>query len=440
MAIVLKDSHISLIDGFCGAGGSSLGCETAGATVKLAMNHNEKSLATHAHNFPHAMHAKVDISAEDPKKYPHATMLWMSPECTNHSTSKGIKLLNQNQLTLWTDREEDPFVERSRATMWDVVRWAEGKKEQGHPFELIFVENITKVPLWGGYLAWLKSMKNLGYEYKTVYYNSQFADPFPASVPQSRDRWYCVFWRKGNNAPNLDLRPAAYCQSCAKDIRSVQSWKNPSRPQGDYKRQYVYRCPVCAKEVVPHYASAATLIDWSIPTQKIGERSRPLKEKTMKRIELGLERYGQVPLLVETSRTMVESNFSRPVTEASFTQTTGQTVGVAIPPAFLMSYYGNTTYKTLDEPLGTCTSRDRHALVTFPETSPAVEDCGFRMLNLNEVKRAMGFPVSYKLVCSSAREGVRQCGLAVTPAVARELVQRGIESLGYSVQRDEVSA
>ena len=187
MSYLWPDSDITFHDGFCGAGGSSLGCEVAGARVKLAMNHNERSLATHAYNFPHADHAKIDISLEDPKKYPHATMAWFSPECKFHSASRGVKLLNQQQPTLpgveWTDREEDPFTERSRATMWDVYRWANAKCEQGHPFQLLFVENITRVPLWRDYRKWLSEMTKLDYCFRTISFNSMFAPAFPSPVP-----------------------------------------------------------------------------------------------------------------------------------------------------------------------------------------------------------------------------------------------------------------
>jgi DNA (cytosine-5)-methyltransferase 1 len=457
MTYCWPDSDITIMDGFCGAGGSSLGCEYAGARVKLALNHSELSLATHAYNFPHAEHAKVDISEEDPKNYPHTTLAWFSPECTNHSTSKGIKLLGQNQLTLWTDKEEDPFIERSRATMGDVCRWTEAKEDQGHPFELVFVENIPKVRLWRGYTGWLKEMHRLGYEHKTVYFNSMFAPPYPAPVPQSRDRWYTVFWRKGNPAPVLDMHPPAHCQRCDLPVQAVQCWKSPARPHGDYKRQYVYCCPICAQEVTPSYYPASTVIDWSLPLVKVGERAlyrkRKLKPKTFERIQIGLERFcnGQTltPFLVETCHTRADGAFTRPVTEACFTQTTAQSTGVVMPSAsqaaFLMSYYKKAVYRTLHDAVGTCTAKDRHALITFPQAQwpeiPSVDECGFRMLTLPEIKKAMGFPDSYTIVCTSAKEGVRQCGLAVTPAVAAELVRRGIESLGYCVPLEsEVSA
>jgi DNA (cytosine-5)-methyltransferase 1 len=407
MSYAWPDSDLSLIEGFCGAGGSSLGCEVAGARVKLAMNHNDLSLATHAYNFPHADHAKIDISQEDPKNYPHATMAWFSPECTNQSTSRGIKLLDQQQPSLpgvvWTDREEDPFIERSRATMWDVYRWANAKCEQGHPFQLIFVENVTKVLLWRDYQRWLQEMTNLDYRFRTISFNSMFAPAFPSPVPQSRDRWYTVFWRKGNPAPDLDLCPMAYCQHCSQTVSAIQCWKRPGRTYGEYRRQYVYCCPRCANEVIPAYTPASTILDWDYPIQTVGDpkRRRKLKATTRENIAVGLARYGQI----SSERT------------------------------FLMSYYKHPVYRSIHDVVGTCTSKHRHALISLPVGTgiPDVEACRFRMLHLGEVKKAMGFPDSYHIVCTSQKEGIRQCGLAVTPAVATELMRRGIASLGYHV-------
>lgn len=60
------------------------------------------------------------------------------------------------------------------------------------------------------------------------------------------------------------------------------------------------------------------------------------------------------------------------------------------------------------------------------------------MLSLEEYKRAMGFPASFRFHCSRT-EALRQLGLAVTPAVAALLVKRGLASLGYSLHGEEVA-
>ena len=142
----------------------------------------------------------------------------------------------------------DPAEERSRATMWDVPRFAEV-----HRYNAIVVENVVDARQWVNWTAWLLAMRQLGYEYKTVFLNSMFAHP----TPQSRDRMYVVFWRKGNKAPDLDIRPAAWCDRCGKDVEALQTWKAGKR-FGRYRQQYVYSCPHCRAVVEPYYYCAAS--------------------------------------------------------------------------------------------------------------------------------------------------------------------------------------
>lgn len=175
-------NNVTALTLFAGAGGWDLGFAACGVPILAALNHNERSLATHALNFPETEQVKTDVTQDDPRRYPYATILQASPECRYQSASHGVKLLGQNQPGLWTDREEDDPATRSRATMREVVRWAAAKQAQGHPFQLIYVENVTKVRLWGGYYAWLQEMHALGYQARTLYFNSMFAPAFPAPV------------------------------------------------------------------------------------------------------------------------------------------------------------------------------------------------------------------------------------------------------------------
>ena len=79
----------------------------------------------------------------------------------------------------------------------------------------------------------------------------------------------------------------------------VQTWKKASKGSvraldglfkwGRYGTQYIYNCPRCAKPVAPAVTGAKTIIDWSLPAKKIGERTRPLAPNTMRRIRKGLE-------------------------------------------------------------------------------------------------------------------------------------------------------
>ncbi|MGH7750702.1 MAG: DNA cytosine methyltransferase, partial [Candidatus Dormibacteria bacterium] len=181
----------------------------------------------------------------------------------------------------------DPFgadeAERSRATMMDVPRFAEY-----HKYELIVVENVVEVTRWPGFTPWLTYMRNLGYDVQALCINSLIAHP----TPQSRDRIYFVFWKRGNRKPDLAITPRSYCPSCEANVDARQAWRRPTACYGKFRRQYDYLCPRCANVVYPYAYAAASAIDWSLPTQRIGDRRKPLAPATRRRVEVGLERFG----------------------------------------------------------------------------------------------------------------------------------------------------
>lgn len=387
-----KKSYITVTDQFCGAGGSSIGATKAGAELRLAMNHWKLAIETHNTNFPKADHDCADISAVNPRKYPSTDILITSPECTNHSLAKG-KPRRYYENNLWGDVLIDPAEERSRATMWDVPRFSEY-----HDYRLIIVENVVDAARWRMWDAWLMAMRALGYEHEVVYFNSMFAFP----TPQSRDRLYTVFWKNGNKKPDLEFRPLAYCAKCAKKIEAIQAWKKRSR-WGRYKHQYVYICPECKQQVTPYYYAAFNAIDWSVPVDRIGDRQKPLRPKTMERIEYGLRtfkaqamivtgRYTSgvkcrvknanteplptqpgdashavvLPWIIETAHSRSNGKYVNSAIGPLPTQTTAQTLSIA---GFLSKQYGGAArpqdmYVGLDEPTDTITTYDHHALVS----------------------------------------------------------------------------
>lgn len=287
-----KDSSITVTDQFCGAGGSSQGArkvlENRGGHVAVALNHWDLAIETHNTNFPETMHDCTDISACDPRRYPSTTILITSPECTNHSLAKGQKAVKA-QLDLFSKGVLDPASERSRATMWDVPRFAEY-----HKYEAIIVENVVDARKWVQFPAWLHAMHLLGYKHKCVYLNSMHAHP----TPQSRDRMYVVFWKKGNKDPDLEIRPSAFSPKIGKDVEAFQWWKNSQKKFGKYKQQYLYRCPITGDVVEPYYHAAYNAIDWSDIGKRIGDRKKPLSPNTLRRIKHGLEKYGKEPFQV----------------------------------------------------------------------------------------------------------------------------------------------
>jgi DNA (cytosine-5)-methyltransferase 1 len=318
-----KRSYLTVTDQFCGAGGSSLGAAAAGLEIRMAMNHWKLAVETHNTNFPNADHDCADISATDPRRYPSTDILITSPECTTHSPAGGNKHRKSAQSDLFLPTELDPATQRSRATMWDVVRFTEY-----HGYRAIIVENVVEVVrTWPLFWTWWKAMETLGYVGQLVSLNSMFALP----TPQSRDRIYIIWTRKGNRKPDLAIAPAAPCARCG-DIEARQTWKT-GRSVGKYgpRNQYVYTCPRCRAVVTPYYFCALNALDFSIPAVRIGDRPVPLRPRTLERVRFGLEKYGRRPLQVTVNNKSGVSCRVRGVEDPLFGQTTSNTTALIAP-------------------------------------------------------------------------------------------------------------
>ncbi|WP_236241131.1 DNA cytosine methyltransferase [Streptomyces sp. CC228A] len=436
-------------DGFAGAGGSSTGAVQAGVIVRTALNHWRLAVDVHNANHPDTAHDCADISQVDPRRYPTTTFAWFSPSCTNHSIAQGKRRHQDATPDLFGEILPDEAAERSRATMWDVVRFAEY-----HRYRAIIVENVVDARQWVLWPAWIAAFQAMNYRLRVVYLNSMHAQALGPGAPQSRDRMYVVLWLDGERAPDFErwTRPMAHCARCDRTGRAIQAWKNPDRRYGKYRAQYVWRCPTarCHAEVHPTVRPAADAIDWTLPAQRIADRTRPLAAKTMQRVRDGFNAYAQLLLVPVEGR---DGKTARPADEPMRTCTARNETGLAVPPYvvelrgggskhrpvtaplatvcasgnhhgltvpnLVVPYYGNATPRPAAEPLPTVTAVDRHGLLQGA-TVTAVEELGFRMLGPAEYARAMEFPEDY-IWLGNKRERVRMAGNAVTPPAARDL-------------------
>jgi DNA (cytosine-5)-methyltransferase 1 len=358
---------ITIADLFCGAGGSGLGASVVpGVQLRYAANHWRTAVETHAANFPNTDHDVADISQVDPRRTPRTDILWASPECTNHSVAKGRKRPTV-QPDLFGETLPDEAAERSRATMWDVPRFAEH-----HRYRAVIVENVVDAARWVMWPAWLQAMTLLGYRHRVVYLNSMHAPAIAAPrAPQSRDRLYVVFWRDGQPAPELDVRPLAWCEVCGMQVAARQSWKRTDRAAwGRYRAQYVYRCPrpECRFSIVePYVDPAAAAIDWTLRGQRIGDRDRPLSAKTIERIRAGLARYARPLTFKARGNTFVRTGpdglpvYARawPVDQPTATLTTTETRALVVP----VEGREGKTAAPVTSPLRTQSTRAETALV-----------------------------------------------------------------------------
>jgi DNA (cytosine-5)-methyltransferase 1 len=473
---------LTVTDLFCGAGGSSLGAESVpGVKLQLAANHWTKAIEVHQENFPEAMHDCADVSQVDFRRYPASDILIASPECTNHSQAKGVSRSKQ-AISLFD--VPDPAAVRSRATMWDVHRFIEV-----HRPSAVVVENVLEARNWLYWNSWWQAFSDAGYTAKVLSINSMHV---PAGVnglmvPQSRDRFYVVATRSGIKV-DTELRPSVWCTTCERDVEARQVFKRDTRQFGRYRQSWLWRCVHCLTPVEPVVAPASQAIDWSLPSQRIGDREKPLAPATLRRIQLGLERlgvslvqgnsdtldwvvkrYARAPvtrrgntydgMIVETAhqgeriprstkepfRTMTASD-DRPllveppnafyvrnfaggeIVDNSMVHPVSQAFGAMTAndhTSLLVPYYNSGRARFSTEPIGTLTTKDRYALV-----NPAIDldDCLYRMLEPHEVGQAMAFPDTYR-VDGNKKDRVRLYGNAVTPPVMEFLVGRVAEAL-----------
>lgn len=374
-----------IADLFCGAGGTSTGASEAvhalGRAPRItAVNHWSVAVETHSANHPDARHYCASLDSLDPRKlYPRGglDLLLASPECTNHSTARGGRPVN----------------DQSRATAWCVLRWADALRPPG-----IIIENVPAFANWGPigstgrplkgregetFRAWLDAARSLGYRAEhRVLLAADYGDP------QTRRRLFVQLVRG----------------------RREIVWPHPTHaPEGS--SLFTGR----------RWATARDIIEWDNRGESVSRRSRPLATNTMARIREGLEKFGgREPFIVA----MEHGGRVLPVSDPLPTVTTAKGGAFGLAQPFLVSYYGNGGATSVGEPLPTVTTRDRFALVVPTLTADGrgvVADVMFRMLTPAEYAKAQGFPASYRFVGTKV-EVVKQIGNAVPRRLARAIV------------------
>jgi DNA (cytosine-5)-methyltransferase 1 len=94
-------------------------------------------------------------------------------------------------------------------------------------------------------------------------------------------------------------------------------------------------------------------------------------------------------------------------------------LGKGIP--FLIVYYGSDGsggWQSLNRPLRTLTTLDRFGLVTWDGKEPML-----RMLQVDELRRAMGFPKHYRFEHGVRRDKIKMIGNGVCPPVMEAVIE-----------------
>lgn len=385
------------VDLFAGAGGFGHGFYAAtGRHMDIAINHWGAALEMYRANSPGTEIRASDVFAGevDPKlvtKGRKVGYLHLSPDCRHHSTAKGKAIRSP----------------KIRASASIAIVWARQKRPR-----IITAENVPKFLDWGplnrdgtpcerrkgkSFRHWRYRLERMGYKVEW-----RVLDASDYGAPTCRKRLFII--------ARCDGKPI-------------------------YWPSVTHRC----KEK----RTIAQCIDWSLEGPSIFERKTPLKEATLKRIFKGLKRFvidNQSSSIFETSNCAVVPFIAKNYTGVTghgvdrplgtittvdhhsliFTYITklyktciGSSISEplhtitasgahhGLVKGFLVKYYGTGGTQTVNEPVHTITTRDRFGLVTIKDEPViltisgeqyAIRDIGFRMLTVDELYRAQGFP------------------------------------------------
>lgn len=340
MKLAIHDEII--VDLFAGGGGASTGIEQAtGFPPDIAINHDPDAIGMHMQNHPQTKHFCSDVFEVEPIKVCEGRrvgLLWASPDCRHFSRAKGAA----------------PVSKQVRSLAWIVVRWAKAVRPR-----IICLENVEEFQTWGRlgkdnlpdprfkgetFKQWVESLKGLGY---AVDWRVMRASDY--GTPTIRKRLFLV--------ARCDGLPIVWPEPTHGD---------PSKPETK------------AKNLKPWH-TAAECIDWSLPCPSIFERKKPLAEATLRRIARGIVKYvieAKEPFIVELAHAEVSpSGVKRWGKGIRSVRQPLQTVmaggnGAALCVPVISSYYGHKSEggeargSSLDYPLKTQTTENRHALVS----------------------------------------------------------------------------
>ncbi len=428
-----------IIDCFAGGGGASVGIEMAfGRHVNIAINHDLNAIAMHRHNHPDAIHMTEDIMRVSLRTHlklgQRIPFMWASPDCTSHSNAKGDKPINRGLRIL-------PM------GVWRLCKQI--LKYTGKLPKVLMMENVKEIMKWGPldennkpiksregeyYEKFIRLMKTLGFDFE---YRILVAADYGAHT--TRERWYGQF--RSDGIP--------------------MQWPEQTHSKGGVNGMLPWE-PISQD------------IDFSNLGSSIFTRKKPLKDKTLQRIAMGIKKFVindpnrfiipdnvAAPFLIqyhsETGGRVRGQSLNEPIQTidtsnryalvtcflSKFYKTgTGQSVNepihtittspghFALVSAFLIKYYGHGVGQSLNDPIGTIVTKDRFGLVLVVINGETyqIADIWFRMLKPEELKLGQGFPKDYILNFKMPNgkdypisEQVARIGNSVVPIMAKKL-------------------
>lgn len=383
----MNNIKLLYIDLFCGAGGTTTGVEQAEfdgqacAKVIACVNHDVNAIASHQANHPHTLHFTEDIRTLNlsnlithlrkmKAEYPAAlVVLWASLECTNFSKAKGGLPRDADSRTLadhlfrYIEEIDPDYIQIENVE--EFMSWGD-MDEKGHP--------ISKLK-GRSYIRWTNKVMSYGYNYDWRLLNSADYGAYT-----SRKRFFGQFAKKG--------LPIAF---------PIPTYSK----KGDSGMFQMYKKWKPVREV----------LDINDVGQSIFARKKPLCEKTLKRIYAGLIKFvagGKDAFLINPQFNSAGGDINKPC----FTLIARMD---KMPP-YLVNTEKGLGIRMFDTD-SEMTLKIKEFMAMY-----GIMDIKMRMLNIQELKRIMGFPDSYIFVGTQA-EQKKYIGNAVEVNMSRVLCE-----------------
>ncbi|EPZ8236025.1 DNA cytosine methyltransferase [Vibrio fluvialis] len=389
-----------VVDNFAGGGGASTGMELGlNRHVDIAINHDPDAIDMHKMNHPETKHYCESVWDVDPVEACNGKpvgLAWFSPDCKHFSKAKGNRPVDKN----------------IRGLAWVAVRWATLV-----PVRIFMLENVEEFLTWGPLIEVEPGKWKPDPERISETFNA-FILALTTGLKADHEAWPEIKEALGDGFPyhklekglgyKIEHRILSACDYGAPTIRKrlFLIGRNDGQPI-----EWPEATHGPAGSGLLPYATAADIIDWSIPVKSIFGRKKPLAEKTMQRIAKGLEKFvlnsdnpflvseeNQTPFITEHANASSQRNM--PADEPLRTicaqvkgghfalvspylvkcnhggeQLRGQSMdlplhtvtgknGTGVVTAFMAKHYSGVTGSDLFEPLHTVTTADHNALVT----------------------------------------------------------------------------
>lgn len=295
-------------DLFCGGGGSGSGILEAYREMKREVrgtfaNHDPNAIRIHDANHPDHVHIPEDLFVLNPEKaIPRnrkTTLLWASPSCVQHSSARGNRPINEQQrshadiIPRWVNhtRPLTILVENVRAFIdWgplEQMRDAKGELCWSHGNKRVMnlrkdLQRSKKEPE----SEWELRMISEGYDRFLTPIKSRKGEYFRAWRKEIEDMGYISDYRILKSADYGDptIRQRLFVQFQRAHTGRHIYWPEPSHAKPDKEGN--------VPAGMQPWRTAREIIDWSLKGESIFLRKRPLARNTMRRLAIGLVRFG----------------------------------------------------------------------------------------------------------------------------------------------------